>query len=124
MVLVQIHKIVIEKRHPPSPPGPMLVWKVKCKLDLVQMIINIDLGEGGVGGFQFTKINSMSGLTAPVVPMILRPTTIIECKINITHALLYIRSSSSGSSPFSLYYCAISASYYINFRIHFYGKAI
>ena len=25
MVIVQIHKIVIEKRHPPSPPGPMLV---------------------------------------------------------------------------------------------------
>ena len=46
MVIVQIHKIVIEKRHPPCPPGPMLVWKVKCKLDLVQMIINIDLGEG------------------------------------------------------------------------------
>ena len=46
MVIVQIHKIVIGKRHPPSPPGQMLVSKVKCKLDLVQMIINIDLGEG------------------------------------------------------------------------------
>ena len=46
MVIVQIHKVVIEKRHPPSPPGPMLVWKVKCKLDLVQMIINIDRGGG------------------------------------------------------------------------------
>ena len=55
MVLVQIHKIVIEKRQPPSPPGPMLVWKVKCKLDLVQMIINIDLGEGGWVDFNLQK---------------------------------------------------------------------
>ena len=55
MVIVQIDKIVIEKRPPPSPPGPMLVWKVKCKLDLVQMIINIDLGEGGGVIFNLQK---------------------------------------------------------------------
>ena len=38
------------KTSSPSPPGPMLVWKVKCKLDLAQMIVNIDLGEGRRGG--------------------------------------------------------------------------
>ena len=71
MVIVQIDKIVIEKRPPPSPPGPMLVWKVKCKLDLVQMIINIDLGEGG-GWFSIYKKKFVVRIKfAPVVPVIL-----------------------------------------------------
>ena len=98
MVIVQIHKIVIGKRHLPSPPGPMLVSKVKCKFGSVQMIINIDLGEGG-GGAWFSiyrrKLDVWINCT-PVVPVILARIVVYTCR-HFSNLLQFPRNNDSKS---------------------------